>query len=101
MSTSAASSMPETAGPAACTFSRRISDCPDGRRWKAIVTILRYHIAYGLVENPARVLSRQAATVQQDGTILTPSLASFASDSPALRLSSAGWIRLPPEIMAT
>ena len=93
--------MPAIAGPAACTFSRRISDCPDGRRWKAVVTILRYHIAYGLVENPARVLSMQPAALSKGGTILTPALASFASDSPALRLNSAGWIRLPPEVMAT
>jgi hypothetical protein len=65
------------------------------------VTILRYHIAYGLVENPARVLSTRPATLPQGGTILTPSLASFASNSPALRLNSAGWLRLPPEVMAT
>src|SRR5690349_628276 len=82
-------------------FSRPISDCPDGRRWKGTVTILRYHIAYGLVENPVRVLSMQPATVPRDRTILTPSLASFAADDSALRLNSAGWIRLPPEVMAT
>jgi len=65
------------------------------------VTILRYHIAYGLVENPARLLSMQPTVLPQGGTVLTPSLASFASDNPALRLNSAGWIRLPPEVMAT
>ena len=65
------------------------------------MTILRYHIAYGIVENPARVLSMQPGALPQDGTILSPSLASFASNSPALRLNSAGWMNLPAEIMAT
>lgn len=63
------------------------------------MTILRYHIAYGMVENPARVLSMQPAALQ-DGPILSPSLASFASDTPALRLNSAGWMNLPAEVMA-
>ena len=65
------------------------------------MTILRYHIAYGIVENPARVLSMQAAAATQGQTILSPCLASFASDSPALRLNSAGWMSLPAEVMAT
>jgi hypothetical protein len=65
------------------------------------VTILRYHIAYGLVENPARVLSKQPARLLQGAPILSPSLAYFASNSPALRLNSAGWMRLPAEVMAT
>jgi hypothetical protein len=65
------------------------------------VTILRYHIAFGVVENAARVLSMQTAALPHGGTILSPSLASFASDSPALRLNSAGWMNLPPEVMAT
>ena len=65
------------------------------------MTILRYNIAYGIVENPARVLSMQPAALPQVGPILSPSLASFASDSPALRLNSAGWLSLPAEVMAT
>jgi hypothetical protein len=65
------------------------------------VTILRYHIAFGIVENPARVLSMQPAALPQGGPILSPSLASFASDSPALRLNSAGWMSLPAEVMTT
>jgi hypothetical protein len=65
------------------------------------VTILRYNIAYGIVENPARVLSMPPAALPQGGPILSPSLASFASDSPALRLNSAGWMSLPAEVMAT
>jgi hypothetical protein len=65
------------------------------------VTILRYHIAFGIVEDPARVLSMQHAGLPQGGPILSPSLASFASDSPALRLNSAGWMRLPAEVMST
>ena len=65
------------------------------------VTILRYHIAFGIVENPARVLSMQPAALPHGGQILSPSLASFASDSPALRLNSAGWMSLPAEVMAT
>lgn len=60
------------------------------------MTILRYRIAYGIVENPARVLSMQPAA-----PVLLPSFASFASDSPALRLNSRGWMRLPAEVMAT
>jgi hypothetical protein len=64
------------------------------------VTVLRYHIAFGVVENPARVLSMHPA-LPHGGPVLSPSLASFASDSPALRLNSAGWMRLPPEVMAT
>ena len=64
------------------------------------MTILRYHIAFGIVENPARVLSMQPA-LSQGSTILSPSLASFGSDSPALRLNNAGWMSLPPEVMAT
>lgn len=60
------------------------------------MTIIRYHVAYGIVEHPARVLATPEA-----GTVLTPSLASFTSDSPALRLNSAGWMRLPAEVMAT
>src|SRR6187200_2792479 len=103
MSTNAASSMPATAGAAASMCWRRISDCPacGRRRWNANVTILRYHIAFGVVENAARVLSMQTAALPHGGTILSPSLASFASDSPALRLNSAGWMNLPPEVMAT
>jgi hypothetical protein len=65
------------------------------------VTILRYDIAFGIVENPARVLSMRPAVLPQGEPILSPSLASFASDSPALRLNSAGWMRLPAEVMAT
>jgi len=65
------------------------------------VTILRYHIAFGIVENPARVLSMQPAALPQSEPILSPSLASFASDSPALRFNSAGWMSLPAETMAT
>ena len=64
------------------------------------MTILRYHIAFGIVENPARVLSMPPASLQ-DGPILTPSLASFTSDTPALRLNSNGWMSLPAEVMAT
>jgi hypothetical protein len=70
------------------------------RRWKGNVTILRYHIAFGVVENPARVLSMHSA-LPDVGPVLSPSFASFASDSPALRLNSAGWMNLPPEVMAT
>lgn len=65
------------------------------------MTILRYNIAYGIVENPARVLAMQSAALPQGGPFLSPSLACFASDSPALRLNSAGWMSLPAEIMAT
>jgi hypothetical protein len=43
----------------------------------------------------------QLAALPQGGPILSPSLASFASDSPALRLNSAGWMSLPVEVMAT
>jgi hypothetical protein len=64
------------------------------------VTVLRYHIAFGVVENPARVLSMQPA-LRHGGSVLSPSFASFTSDSPALRLNSAGWMSLPPEVMAT
>ena len=62
--------------------------------------ILRYDIAFGVVENPARVLSMHRA-LPHGGPVLSPSFASFASDSPALRLNSAGWMSLPPEVMAT
>ena len=65
------------------------------------MTIPGYHIAYGIVENPARVLSMQPAALPQGGQILSPALASFTSDSPALRLNSAGWMSLPAEVMAT
>ena len=65
------------------------------------MTILRYHIAFGIIDNPARVLAMQPAALPHDGSILSPSLASFASDSPALRLNSAGWMSLPAEVMAT
>jgi hypothetical protein len=65
------------------------------------VTVRRYDIAFGIVENPARVLSMQPAALPQRGSVLSPSLASFTSDSPALRLNSAGWMRLPAEVMAT
>ena len=65
------------------------------------VTIRRYDIAYGIVENPARVLSTQPAALPQGGSLLSPNFASFASDSPALRLNSAGWMRLPAEVMTT
>jgi len=65
------------------------------------VTILRYHIAFGRVENPARVLLMQPAALPQGGPLLSPSLAFFASDSPALRLNSAGWMSFPAEVMAT
>lgn len=65
------------------------------------MTILRYDIAFGVVENPARVLSMQPAALPHGGKILSPSLASFASDSSALRLNSAGWMNLAPEVMAT
>jgi hypothetical protein len=65
------------------------------------VTILRYHIAYGVVENPARVLAMQPAAAPRGETILSPSLASFTSGSPALRLNNAGWMSLPAEVMAT
>ena len=64
------------------------------------MTMLRYHIAYGIVEKPARVLSMQPAASPQGGPMLSPALASFASDSPALRLNSAGWMNLPAEVMA-
>jgi hypothetical protein len=64
------------------------------------VTVLRYHIAFGVVENPARVLSMQPTSLH-GGPVLSPSFASFASDSPALRLNSAGWMSLPPEMIAT
>lgn len=65
------------------------------------MTILRYHIAFGIVENAARVLSMQPAGLPHGGQVLSPSLASFASDSPALRLNSAGWMSLPAAVMAT
>ena len=65
------------------------------------MTILRYHIAFGVVENPARLLSMQPAGLPQDRPVLSPSFSSFASDSPALRLNSAGWMSLPAEVMAT
>jgi hypothetical protein len=65
------------------------------------VTSLRYHIAYGLVENPARVLAKQPAASPDGEIILSPSLASFLSDSPALRLNSPGWMSLPAEVMVT
>ena len=65
------------------------------------MTILRYHIAFGTVENPARVLSMRPAASPQGGAILSPSFASFTSDSPALRLNSPGWMSLPAELIAT
>jgi hypothetical protein len=65
------------------------------------VTKLRYRIAYGIVENPARVLAMQAAAIATDESFLSPSFASFASDDPGLRLNSAGWMSLPAETMAT
>jgi hypothetical protein len=65
------------------------------------VTILRYDIAFGIVENPARVLTMRPATLPPGEPVLTPSLASFASDSAALRLNSAGWMSLAAEVMAT
>ena len=65
------------------------------------MTILRYDIAFGIVENPARVLSMRPAALPQGEALLSPSLASFTSDSPALRLNTPGWMSLPPEAMAT
>src|SRR5215208_4616844 len=94
--------MRATAGAAAFTCSRRISDCRDADpTWNGQVTIHHYRIAYGIVENPARMLSTEPAALPQGEPILTPSFASLASDSPALRLNSAGWMSLPPEVMAT
>ena len=61
---------------------------------------IRYHIAYGVVEHPARVLATQPAA-SHDEPVLSPSFASFTSASPALRLNSAGWMQLPAEVMAT
>jgi hypothetical protein len=63
------------------------------------VTVHRYNVAYGIVENPARVLATLSATSSGD-IILSPSAASFTSVSPALRINSGGWMRLPAEVMA-
>lgn len=65
------------------------------------MTILRYHIAFGIIDNPARVLAMQPAALPHGKPFLSPSVASFASDSPALRLNNAGWMSLPAEVMAT
>ena len=73
----------------------------DKQRRNGIVTILRYDIAFGIVENPGRVLSMRPTKLPQGEPVLSPSLACFASDSPALRLNSADWMNLPAEIMAT
>ena len=36
-----------------------------GRRWNGNVTTLRYDIAFGIVENPARMLSMQPGALPQ------------------------------------
>jgi hypothetical protein len=64
------------------------------------VTAHRYNVAFGIVENPARVLSALPAPMSSEDVVLSPSAASFSSGSPALRINSAGWMRLTPEVMA-